>query len=71
MKKLKKGKYYKFYIVATAEYNGQTKVLAGSKSIHIATAGGKKGNYKTLTLKNVKKNKLTLKVKKKLLLTKT
>ena len=65
VKKLKKGKYYKFYIVATAEYNGQTKVLAGSKSIHIATAGGKKGNYKTLTLKNVKKNKLTLKVKKK------
>ena len=40
-------------------------MLAASKSIHAATAGGKKGNYKTLTLKNVKKNKLTLKVKKK------
>ena len=63
--KLKKGKYYKFYIIATAEFNGQTKVLAGSKSIHIATAGGKMGNHKTLTFKNVKKNKLTLKVKKK------
>ena len=64
-KKLKKGVYYKFYIVATAQYNGQTKVIAGSKSIHVAAAGGKYGNYKTLTLKNVKKNRLTLKVNKK------
>ena len=64
-KKLKKGKYYKYYIVATAKYKGTKKVIAASKTIHIATAGGKVGNFKSVKLTNVKKNKVSLRVGKK------
>ena len=59
-KKLKKGTYYKYLVVAVKKSGGATVVAATSKSIHIATSGGKKGNYKSVKLKNVKKNKLTL-----------
>lgn len=53
-KKLKKGKYYKYMVVAV---KGQ-KVLTISKSAHCVTKGGKYGNPKKLT---IKKSKLTIK----------
>jgi len=52
---LKKGKYYK-YFVAAHDKNG--KILASSKTVHIATSGGKKGNTKSVKLN---KKKATLK----------
>ena len=53
-KKLKKGKYYKYMVVAI---KGE-EVLSISKSAHCATKGGKYGNPTKLT---VKKSKLTIK----------
>ena len=47
-KKLKKGKYYKFIVVALDKNN---KVVSTSKIIHVATKGGKVGNYKSVTVK--------------------
>lgn len=61
LKPLKKGKYYKFFVTAVKEYNGTQKVIATSKSIHVAVQGGKAGNYKAVKLTNVKKNKISLK----------
>lgn len=61
IKKLKAGKYYKYYVVAVYSDEGKDKVLAGSKTIHIATNGKKIGNYKKVTVKNVKKGVLTIK----------
>ena len=55
-KKLKKGKYYKYVVVAI---NGD-KAIAISKTIHVATKGGKVGNSKSVTT-NAKKNKVTIK----------
>ena len=55
-KKLKKGTYYKFIIVANAA--GQTKAV--SKTIHAATSGGKVGNSKSVKITS--KNSLSLKV---------
>ena len=56
-KKLKKGAYYKFFVVAA----GSGKALATSKTIHVATSGGKFGNDKAV---KVNKSKVTLKRKK-------
>ncbi|MBO4862997.1 MAG: Ig-like domain-containing protein [Eubacterium sp.] len=56
-KKLKKGTYYKYLIVAVDK---DGKVLSTSKTIHAATLGGKVGNAKSITTK-AKKNKVTLK----------
>lgn len=53
-KKLKKGKYYKYIVVAVKGKN----VLAISKSAHCVTKGGKYGNPVKLT---VKKTKVTIK----------
>ncbi|MEE3427795.1 MAG: Ig-like domain-containing protein [Ruminococcus sp.] len=58
-KKLKKGVYFKFLIVALDKNN---KVLATSKTVHIVTKGGKYGNDKTV---KVNKTKVTLNLKKK------
>lgn len=58
-KKLKKGTYFKFLIIA---FDKKNKVLASSKTVHIATKGGKVGNDKTVKLN---KSKVTLKLKKK------
>lgn len=58
-KKLKKGKYYKYLIVAV-DKDGN--MVALSKMIHVATKGGKVGNAKKIILK---KKKVTLKVGKK------
>lgn len=53
-KKLKKGKYYKYIVVAVKGKN----VLAISKSAHCVTKGGKYGNPTKLI---IKKSKLTIK----------
>ena len=53
---LKKGKYYK-YFVAAHDKNGN--ILATSKTVHIATIGGKNGNTKSVKLN---KKKASLKV---------
>ena len=59
-KKLVKGKYYKFLMVAVDANN---KVVSTSKTVHAATAGGKVGNPTKITTK-AKKNKVTVKAKK-------
>ena len=56
-KKLKKGTYYKFFVVA---YDSSNKVVTSSRIIHAATTGGKVGNAKTIKVTNVKKNKKSL-----------
>ena len=56
-KKLKKGTYYKYVVVAV----GNGKALATSKTLYIATKGGKVGNYKTITTK-ASDNKVNIKV---------
>ncbi|MBQ9673454.1 MAG: leucine-rich repeat protein [Ruminococcus sp.] len=58
-KKLKKGTYYKYVVVA---FDKNKKSVSTSKTLHIATTGGKNGNHKSITTK-AKKNKVTLKVK--------
>lgn len=57
-KKLKKGTYYKYVVVAVRDVSGNKTVLATSKTLHAATAGGKAGNPGMLT---VKKKTITLK----------
>ncbi len=53
-KKLKKGTYYKFIVVALDKNN---KVVSTSKLIHAATKGGKVGNHKSVTVKKAVVNK--------------
>lgn len=60
-KKLKKGAYYKFFVAA---FYGSGNKAAVSKTVHIATKGGKVGNFKSVKVRNVKKGKLSLKRKK-------
>ena len=57
-KKLKKGKYYKYVVLAVDK---NSLVIAKSKYVHAATSGGKVGNPKKVKIKNVKKSKVTLK----------
>lgn len=57
---IKKGTYYKFIVVAL---DSKGNVVSTSKTVHVATAGGKVGNAKTVTTK-AKKNKVSIKVKK-------
>jgi len=59
-KKLKRGTYYKYLVVA---YDKDNKVLTTSKTIHVATTGGKYSNAKNVTTK-AKKDKVTVKAKK-------
>ena len=59
--KLKKGKYYKFIVVAL---NSKGKVLATSKTIHVATKGGKYGNPSKVKITNTSKVKKITKGKK-------
>lgn len=60
-KKLKKGKYYKYVVVAYKKSGGKKVVLANSKSVHCTTLGGKKGNPSAVKYKkssiNLKKGK--------------
>ena len=63
-KKIKKGTYYKFILVAVDKNN---EVVSTSKVIHIATKGGKVGNHKRVKIaKAVLKKAKKLKVGKKL-----
>lgn len=59
-KKLKKGKYYKFIVIAIDKNN---KVVSTSKTVHIATKGGKVTNNKGVKTK-AKKNKVNIKTNK-------
>ena len=59
-KKIAKGTYYKFIIVALDKDNN---VVSSSKTIHSATLGGKVGNCKSISTK-AKKNKVSIKAKK-------
>ncbi len=61
-KKLKKGKYYKYMVVAYKKTAAGNRVITKSKSAHCATPGGKKGNPTGL---KIKKSKITLKKGKK------
>ena len=56
-KKLKKGTYYKFIVIAV---DARGKVVSTSKIVHACTKGGKTGNDKKVTTK-AKKNKVNLK----------
>ena len=60
-KKTKKGKYYKFILVALDQNNN---VVSTSKVIHVATKGGKVTNPKAVTVKKGKKavSKVTVKM---------
>lgn len=58
-KKISKGTYYKFIIVALDKDNN---VVSTSTVLHAATAGGKIGNYKSIKT-NAKKNKISIKAK--------
>ncbi|MBQ1407892.1 MAG: Ig-like domain-containing protein, partial [Eubacterium sp.] len=58
--KVAKGTYYKFMIVALDSGNC---VVSTSKTVHVASAGGKNGNTAKITTK-AKKNKVTVKAKK-------
>ena len=57
--KLKKGTYYKFILIAIDKNN---MVVSTSKTVHVATTGGKIGNYKKVNTA-ARKNKITLKIK--------
>gem|GEM_PF-1507601 len=59
--KIKKGKYHKFMMTAVDKSG---KVIAVSKTVHVTTAGGKKGNDKSVKRVSPKNGKVTLKVKK-------
>ncbi|MBR0404703.1 MAG: Ig-like domain-containing protein [Eggerthellaceae bacterium] len=60
-KAVKKGTYYKFIVVAL---DSKGAVVSSSKTVHVATPGGKVGNDKKVTTA-AKKNKVTVKVGKK------
>lgn len=56
-KKVKKGTYYKFIVVA---FDASNRVISTSKTVHIATTGGKVGNDKAVNTA-AKKNKVSIK----------
>ena len=56
-KKLKKGSYYKYLIVA---FDKNDQMITMSKTLHISTKGGITGNYKKITTA-AKKDKVTIK----------
>ena len=58
-KKIKKGTYYKFMIVALDKNND---VISTSKVVHAATKGGKLGNTSKLTVSDPKNKKVNIKV---------
>ena len=57
-KKLKKGKYYKYVVVAYKNVDGKKVTIAASKTIHVTTKNGKYGNAKAV---KVNKTKQTIK----------
>ena len=63
-KGLKKGKYYKYIVVAVIDTSMGEKAAGVSKMIHVTTKGGKNGNDKSVTvkIKSGKKKKAVTKV---------
>lgn len=57
-KKLKKGQYYKYLVIAYKLIDGKKITIAASKTVHATTIGGKYGNAKSI---KVNKTKLSLK----------
>lgn len=57
-KKLKKGTFYKYVVVAFKKVDGKKVTIAVSKTIHEVTSGGKYGNAKAV---KVNKTKISLK----------
>ncbi|MGN1123130.1 MAG: fibronectin type III domain-containing protein, partial [Eubacterium sp.] len=56
-KKLKKGTYYKAIVVAYKNVGGKKVTLAGSKTIHATTTGGKYGVAKDVKINKIGKKK--------------
>ena len=56
-KKLKKGTYYKMFVVAYKKVGGSKVTIAGSKTIHAVTTGGKYGVAKSVKIKKIGKKK--------------
>ena len=60
-KKLKKGTYYKYIVVAYKTVSANKTVIATSRTLHSVTAGGKAGNPKTVRVNkasiSLKRNK--------------
>lgn len=69
VKKLKRGKYYKYIVVAYKNIGGETRIMTQSKSVHVCTTGGKVANpvkitaKKNLTLKKGKTKKISVRLK--------
>ena len=61
-KKLKKGTYYKYLVVAYKNINGVKVTIAAAKNVHATTKGGRFGVAKSV---KVNKTSKTLTVKKK------
>jgi len=67
-KKLKKGKFYKYIVVAYYDVAGEKRIAYTSKSVHAITTGGKYGNpnkvnaKKSLKIKKGKTKKLSAKL---------
>lgn len=55
--KLQKGRYYKFFVAAVGK-NG--KMIRVSRTLHVATTGGKAGNYKTVKVTNAPKGQIVI-----------
>ncbi|MGN0489572.1 MAG: PT domain-containing protein [Ruminococcus sp.] len=53
LKNLKKGKYYKYMVVAYKTVNGKQVVTSISKITHVAVKGGKYGNATKITVKKI------------------
>lgn len=58
VKKLEKGKGYRFFIRAYKKADGKKITVSAAKTVHIVTSGGKKANVKSI---KVSKSKATLK----------
>ena len=65
-KKLKRGTYYQYIVLAYKTVENQQKVIASSKRIHVATKGGKVTNVSKLKVTYKKKTANALKIGKKL-----
>ncbi len=64
-KKLKKGKYYKYLVVAYKQIDGKKVTIAAAPNIHAVTKGGKLGmakGVKVLKIGKKKSKKITLKI---------
>ncbi|MGN0462684.1 MAG: hypothetical protein ACI4HZ_09610 [Ruminococcus sp.] len=65
IKNLKKGKYYKYMVVAYKTVNGKQVTISNSKVAHVAVKGGKYGNATKITVNKINPiksgKKLTLK----------